>query len=460
MGISKNLFYTQDPDSDTLYRRVIPTDEQFEYIQENWRHLADHLKGAVTSRLGIPTETWIQGSYKFGTLIRPVSPGMEFDVDLGLYLLPSANQQAQLPSILTYRRLVRNIMEAYAVSDDDAKSVATPSKERCERLHYNENFHIDVPSYKLIGGLHLLARLPDEWEESNPRTLYLWFRNLAQNCRDGGQLRRQIQYLKNWACQKFQELDKGFQPSSIMLTVVASQAYVDLPPNGSQDEDEVFAALVSRITSRLNFSSAVSNPVDASENLNRLTNDGTRNLIQKLEELATNATLACSKQSRFSAALIWEREFGHFFPVPADEYSTGQGLARLLPEVQISELYAPSRGLVQVSVNSISRVQKDRILNFKILNSGLFPLGCRVEWMVRNAGNEALNINDLGHKASGIGLYEHDEHTSYAGTHFMDCAIYDARGELYSYRRIPVGIQAGARANSPGYYRKFASRRR
>ncbi|WP_425473120.1 cyclic GMP-AMP synthase DncV-like nucleotidyltransferase [Zoogloea oleivorans] len=28
--------------------------------------------------------TWLQGPYKYGTLIKPVHPGKEYDVDLGI----------------------------------------------------------------------------------------------------------------------------------------------------------------------------------------------------------------------------------------------------------------------------------------------------------------------------------------------------------------------------------------
>jgi len=79
-------------------------------------------------------------------------------------------------------------------------------------------------------------------------------------------------------------------------------------------------------------------------------------------------------------------------------------------------------------------------LRFRITNANNFPLGSTVEWVVRNAGKEAMNTNDMGHKVSGQNMYEHKEHTAYHGTHYMDCSIYDANGDLYSFRRVPVSI--------------------
>lgn len=55
--------------------------------------------------------------------------------------------------------------------------------------------------------------------------------------------------------------------------------------------------------------------------------------------------------------------------------------------------------------------------------------------MVRNEGDEAEDIDDLGHKA-GQGL-EADERSAYNGTHFMDCTAV-AGGQIIGVRRVFV----------------------
>lgn len=442
MGISSDLFYTTNPDDDTLYRRVVPSEDQLQYLQENWQNLAEYLKSSTSKHFGVPCNTWIQGSYKYGTLIRPVTKGLEYDVDLGLYLTPNDEMQLRkIPDSASYRGYIRSLLEVYTASDEEADNVETPSKDKCERLHYKRDFHIDVPAYKLIGNNHMLAVLPNFWEESNPKTLYIWFKTMCGNARDGAQLKRFIQYLKNWAAQEFLEKDKEYQPSSIMLTVLATNAYSSLNSSIPNVDDDGFTIIVDEILAKFKEDHSVLNPVDSSENLNRLSDRGTQNFLNELEKLQNIAHAAGRTNSRFQASRIWEQAFGHFFPIDAESYASENLPARIAPEIEIDVL--PSKeGVPYISgaKNSINSVPKNCWLNFSITNYQHLPLGCTVEWVVRNAGKEAMNTNDMGHKCSGQSMFEHQEHTAYHGTHFMDCSVYDTDGSLYSFRRVPVAI--------------------
>lgn len=442
MGISSDLFYTPNIEDDTLYRRVVPSQEQIDYLQENWRSLAEYLKICTSQHYGIPCNTWIQGSYKFGTLIRPVSMGLEYDVDLGFYLTPSDNQHlSKIPDATSYRGYIRSLLEVYATSDDEADKVASPSKEKCERLHYKKDFHIDVPAYKLIDKRHMLAVLPNEWEHSDPRKMYLWFKQVCENVQDGGQLRRFIQYFKNWSAQKFSDLDKDYQPSSIMLTVLVANAYVIQNHMMPSADDDGFTLIVNKVLSKLNTSSAVPNPANSSEDLNRLSDEGFQNFINELTELKSISIAAGKTNSRFYASHIWEKAFGHFFPIDAESYADENLPARIAPEIEVDVLEDRyGSPFITCTKNAVSSVPKNCWLNFRITNPENMPLGCTVEWTVRNSGKEAMNTNDMGHKAIGQSMFEHQERTAYHGTHYMDCSVYNLSGELYSFRRIPVSI--------------------
>src|ERR1700674_5702735 len=86
MGVAAALFYSaNDSEKQTLHRRVTPSEEQFEEQQDRWNALADHLIADLKERSGYPIRTWLQGSYKAATQIRPVRLGEEFDIDLGVY---------------------------------------------------------------------------------------------------------------------------------------------------------------------------------------------------------------------------------------------------------------------------------------------------------------------------------------------------------------------------------------
>ena len=83
MGKASRLF---DGSADqTLIGRVTPTSEQREFLQKHWNGLATHLKSRLATRHGYPISTWLQGSYKYATLIKPVRLGEEYDVDVGVY---------------------------------------------------------------------------------------------------------------------------------------------------------------------------------------------------------------------------------------------------------------------------------------------------------------------------------------------------------------------------------------
>ena len=87
MGIAARYFFNaSDSDKPTLHRRCSPTDEQQDNQIERWRSLAEFLKTDLRTRSGYPVRTYLQGSYKFETQIRPVKKGDEFDIDLGALL--------------------------------------------------------------------------------------------------------------------------------------------------------------------------------------------------------------------------------------------------------------------------------------------------------------------------------------------------------------------------------------
>lgn len=85
MGIAASLFHSTLDPQQTLDWRIRPSDEQYEQQQERWNDLAAYLIDDLKARSGYPISSWLQGSYKFGTQVRPSSALAEFDIDLGVY---------------------------------------------------------------------------------------------------------------------------------------------------------------------------------------------------------------------------------------------------------------------------------------------------------------------------------------------------------------------------------------
>src|SRR6185437_12181538 len=146
MGRANSLFYSSNSDSQTLHRRITPTDEQFDDQQERWNELADYLRPTLKEKSGCDTRTWLQGSYKFGTQIRPVRITEEFDIDLGFYFEWDGESADGAFGALELKSFVNGALHSFAEGRQEVENVSSP-KPRCERIRYVDNFHIDVPTY-------------------------------------------------------------------------------------------------------------------------------------------------------------------------------------------------------------------------------------------------------------------------------------------------------------------------
>jgi len=197
--------------------------------------------------------------------------GAEFDVDLGFYI--EVNEDPKPGSKATATELkaaVRASLGRYDSSDHDATGLM-PSKQRCERLSFVKDFHLDVPSYDIVvkKDSRWLATQSKGWENSDPKALHVWFIEKVE-APERFQIRRFICYLKAWCGLLYIKNEKA-KPSSIMLTILATEVYLALSEAVTKgDEEEVFGAFVEAFIKRVNASDRVLNPVDRSENLNRL----------------------------------------------------------------------------------------------------------------------------------------------------------------------------------------------
>src|SRR5690606_20285116 len=85
MCVAASMFYSTTKPEKCLDWRIRPSDEQYDTQKARWNDLADAILSDLETRSGYPTQHWLQGSYKFGTQVRPAAAGQEFDIDLGVY---------------------------------------------------------------------------------------------------------------------------------------------------------------------------------------------------------------------------------------------------------------------------------------------------------------------------------------------------------------------------------------
>lgn len=447
MGRASSLF--NGPGDQTLIGRVSPTTQQREFLQASWNDLAEHLKVSLKAKHGYPISTWLQGSYKYGTLIKPIHPGEEYDVDVGVYFEWGKGEDIE-PTADQLRRWVQLELVEYQDQCADVRSVAEPPKERCSRASYEHQFHIDTPVYHLNSDTdkRRLACLTKGWETSDPKAFYKWFRD-ALTGDEREQVRRLIRYLKAWIALSFDDIPDS-RPTSIFLTVLATEAYrrIGLALLFGMADDDALISVIKTIHDRLNRDRRVQNPATkGDEDLNRMSEEAWAAFLPRLDALLDIAQRADEADNEAAAALIWTEAFSFLMPLPdADEVElvdeqTSRALMQL-PDIDISVYTGTgaNRRFVANHRNQVAGVAKGCTLVFTIANPHIIPQFATVEWTVRNKGLEADASSDLGHRRMGMRLLQAEERTRYLGTHHMDCIV-RVNGQVYAARRVPVTIR-------------------
>lgn len=443
MGQAARLF--NGSAEETLYSRITPSKEQREFLQEHWNALAEYLREKLYAKYGYRISTWLQGSYKYGTLIKPVRLGEEYDVDLGVYY-EWPQEQAASPEPKQLRKWVQQELYAYRQKTAEIKRIEEPPKERCSRVVYERHFHIDTPVYHLDPDrdYRRLACWSNRWEESDPKPLYKWFKEVVPE-EQGEQLRRIVRYLKAWAAIAFEGADES-RPSSILLTVLVAREFEEFAfwMFTESADDDMLAKVVGRIYERLCKNPRVPNPVDESEDLNRIPETAWHGFLTRLHALHDCAQRATKADDEATAALIWSEQFSYLIPLPevqaveVVEEQSNRALMQL-PDIQIEVYSRNPRRLIARHQNEVPAVAKDCDLEFSIVNPHVVPEYATVEWTVRNSEQEAAEVGDLGHRRGGMRVLRVTEHTSYAGRHCMDCVV-RLNGNVYAVRRVPVTI--------------------
>ena len=454
MSQSTKLFYQGASESETLHRRITPTADQFVDQKDRWNDLAEFLIERLATETGLGLRTWLQGSYKFRTQIRPWAAGAEFDIDLGLYYeWPGApGDGVHEPEEL--KALVQAALQEYLADDENDAIEVTDAKERCCRIRFEGDFHIDLPCYHLDpdADARSLATETNGWEESDPKAIYEWFKN----CQDDvlrKRLRRIVRYLKMWV--RLRSEDEEERPSSILLTVLAADAFEDLDESVI-DDDDTLEQLATLIADRLDEEAAVENPANITEDLNRLDANATIALIKNLRALADIGKRARQSGDIAAAAEIWAEAFDHFFPMPEDTEEGTQALAEsalqnsktalavfsFMPDVTVTAVSKTNKHVAPIKgFNAIQSIPKECDITFRVANPQLLPAGATLKWTVRNHGPEAAAENDLGHVA-GHAL-EVTRGSTYNGDHSMDLSVF-VGGKPVGRRRIFVKIRGQA----------------
>jgi len=251
-----------------------------------------------------------QGSYSMKTLLSPVAKGIEYDIDDGVYLdLSDYCDEVPTPSTIHAW-----IIEAVK----DHTSTPPEDKEACVRVIYKDDYHIDLPSYKIEGdwtGKYMLAK-KSKWEAASAKNVTEWFNKKAIDC---SQLRRIVKYAKAWGDFRLYNNSQSFIPSGLTLTVLFVEEYV------RYDRDDVsFAETARAVNNRLKSSKIIDKPIKGtpeSEDLGSskyISEAEWKKFYDELENLVSSADEAYYEESQETSAKIWRKLFGDRFPIYKD----------------------------------------------------------------------------------------------------------------------------------------------
>lgn len=243
-----------------------------------------HRDGSEVAHLN--PDVYPQGSFRLGTVIKPISNKDDYDLDLVCRVDLS---KAEICQYDLKQMIGREIM-AYAVANNISKPV--DEGKRCWTLEYSDGvrFHMDIlpaipETEEFIGGL-LLKGVPGvqaaeaisitdranpnykaesaEWPSSNPRGFAMWFEeqmgSMAIQAKEllveqrlyasveevptnavKTPLQRAIQILKRHRDELFKD-DPDTKPISIIIATLAARAY-----NGESDLGETISGILSRM---------------------------------------------------------------------------------------------------------------------------------------------------------------------------------------------------------------------
>ncbi len=410
-------------------------------------------------------EIFPQGSFRLGTVVRPISGEDEYDIDLVCNLNLSKEQTTQA----NLKKIVGDCLS----KNPELKKILNESR-RCWTLHYPTqegmpNFHMDVlptinnpehpPTGVLLTDTDLIL-----WQKSNPKAYAEWFykrmetillekraafaKSINANVEDIPEwqvktpLQVAIQILKRHRDIHFEDNPED-KPISIIITTLAALAY--------QGEPDVYEALqnivlgMPRNIELRNGKWWVANPVE-DENFADKWNEYPERResfikwLSKVKEDFYNA----SKHQHFSemtkslAPVIGQtimekvaKELG-IMPPQSSVPVLGDTKHCRIPswheklqyKVDIKGSVHINKGGKKLWILSNRTVPKDVWLKFQVITNASLPY--EIHWQVVNTGDEASKAGQLRgefHQSNPINNPINWESTGYRGTHWIEAFI-------------------------------------
>ena len=307
---------------ETLLEDLDISDTAYDDAVARYEDFGSWLKRPESKLVSLEPQIYAQGSFRLGTIIKPIGKDAEYDIDLGCKIRGTKQNFTQK----ALKSLIGDEVKSYAKAQDFKNPIE--EKKRCWRLHYASNsniaFHLDiVPAIPDTGfRIFLESRghsadyadtaiaitdnesanydIPsDDWPRSNPQGYVQWFQSkmsrqfMAQRQRlaEARQtsiekipehkvkttLQKAVQLLKRHRDVFFYgHQDENKKPISIIITTLAALAYTstdDLSFDLSLALETILQGMEKFIKREPNGNYHIPNPVNPLENFADKWND-------------------------------------------------------------------------------------------------------------------------------------------------------------------------------------------
>lgn len=446
-----------------IIEEIDVSDSNYEKATNRYNSIANYIKNSELD--SDSPDIYLQGSFKLGTAIKPLTEEGAYDIDI-VCNLTKLRRESQSQFSLKYDlgQVVKKYAKTQSMSNEPEES------KRCWTLKYvdEDNFHIDIlPSVPLNEKENGYIAITDktksnyfdlsyDWETSNPKGYAQWFRDISKysiyrekiakrfyasiekvpEYKVRTPLQRIVQILKRHAEVCFED-DIEHKPSSIIITTLAAKQYQSACLLNNDFWDVivyVIEHLKDGIENR-NGNPCVYNPVNDAEVLSgKWDKDGTyfeafeKWLIQLESDFnIRNRGLTFKDKVEYVKRSLFKSNGNQLPVVNISSISHHQKLKWtecLIEKVSIKAKYLYD-GFRWKEIKSGTALNKHGKLRFEVQANELRDY--EIWWQVTNTGKEAEMANALrgGFYSSELveGKKVRKESTFYTGHHYVEAYL-------------------------------------
>lgn len=446
-----------------LIEEIDVSDSNYEKATNRYNSIANHIKNSELD--SDKPDIYLQGSFKLGTAIKPLTEDGAYDIDIVCNLTKLRREnQSQFSLKYDLGEVVKRYSRARSMSNEPEES------KRCWTLKYvdEDNFHIDIlPSVPLNDKDDGYIAITDktksnyfevscDWEISNPKGYAQWFRDISKysiyqekmakrfyasiekvpEYKIRTPLQRIVQILKRHAEVCFED-DIEHKPSSVIITTLAAKQYQSacLLNNDFWDViTYVIEHLKDEIENR-NGSPCVYNPVNDAEVLSGKW-DKDESYFEAFEkwlmQLESDFNIGNKELTFIDKVQYVKRSLfkdnGNQLPVvnvsSIRHHQKSKWTECLIEKVSIKAKYFRD-GFRGKEIKSGTALNKHGKLRFEVQANGLRDY--EIWWQITNTGKEAEMANALRGDFYSSELVEgkkvRKESTFYTGHHYVEAYL-------------------------------------